>query len=458
MQFASFTFLFLFFPLSLSLYYFVPFHWKKRVMFVTNLFFVVCGGFAAAVIEILLTLGTYGIGWFIFRLRERKLIRKAVLFGIIMVYILLLIFLRSDMMHQFENSLLHGIQLFPLGFAFFSLSGIAYCIDIERGKEKPERNFLHFANYMLFYPKLIMGPFISYASMRKCRLTNRFSAELVGKGIVRFVIGLSKKLLLADWIGLLFQTINQTDPSVYSLFVVWIGAFSQLVTLFLEFSGYADMAIGLGMCYGFQLPESYGKSVFFYSISRFADQWNRTVVQWFSHYIGTHFHGNNRFFHLFAVTATWGCIGLWYGFHFSSLIFGLSIGIFIWMEYTLLKQNHSIKLHYVITVLILSVEAMLLSQTDWSSSWSYLQAMFRISHIAPVEIDGIILRQVILILLVSIYVSSGNWKTVLKRIETISWVSAIRIPVMICLTFVLVFMNMVMLIFHHGNICTNLLL
>lgn len=458
MQFASFTFLFLFLPITLGIYHLAPFRWKREVMLSISILFLLSGGWLAAVVELLLTAGTYSVGLLLERLRPKKKLSGLTLFGITAVYLIVLILLRSNWLRSWETNFLRGIDFFPLGLAFFVLQGIGYCADVRRGKCHAERNWRQLFLYMLFYPRLIMGPVVSYSTALKSQCETSFSMQQIGAGLMRFLIGLAKKLLLADWVGMLFQTVNQSDPSGYSAIIAWLGAFSQLLSLYLELSGYADMAVGLGLCYGIRLPESYGTSLFFPSIAKFADQWNRTVVQWFSHYVGTRFHGSSRIFHLFAVMMTWGCVGLWYEFRLPALLFGLGIGVCIWAEHLLWKNQHDSGIRYVITVLLLSVGAVLLTLPDLSSVWEYLRIMFGMGHLTPTETDGALLRSYTLILLISAYVVSGNWRKMLHLVEEKLWFRFIRIPLTILTAILLLMVDIAILVHTGGTVPMQLLL
>lgn len=458
MQFASFTFLFLFFPITLGIYHLTPQRWKREIMLSISLLFLLSGGWLAALVMLLLTAVTYGIGLLLEHLHSRKKLSGLVLLCTVLVYLGALFFLRSDWMQSWEFSLLRGMDFFPLGMAFLVLQGIGYCADVRRRKYHAERNWRNLFLYMLFYPRLIMGPVVPYPVALKSLCETSFSMQQIGAGMTRFLVGLGKKLLLADSVGMLFQTVNQVDPSGYSIIIVWLGALAQLVSLYLELSGYADMAIGLALCYGVRLPESYGKSLFFLSITKFSDQWNRTVVQWFSHYVGTRFHGKNQLLHLFAVTVTWGCVGLWYGFRLPTLIFGLGIGFCIWMEHLIGQNRWYSGIRYGITTVLLSIGVVLLVQPDLASAWKYLSVMFGMGHFTPNESDWNLLCSYGLVLLLSVYAASGNWRMLLHLVEEKSWFRMVRVPLTVLVILLLLFGCTAVLTSTGGTVEMQLLL
>lgn len=458
MQFASFTFVFLFLPITMVLYYLTPRRWKQEVMLGISLLFLCSGSWMAALSEILLAATAYGTGLLLEKLRSRRGLSRFVLFGVIILQFGALLLLRSDWAASWNTGLFSGKELFPLGLSFFVLQATGYCMDVYRGKCSCETNWRSLGLYLLFYPRLLMGPVMSYHAAQKALHDTAFDMTQIGHGLLRFFVGLAKKLVLADWVVMLFQTTVQTDTSAYSLLMVWLSAFAKLLALYLELSGYADMALGLGMCYGVRLPESYGKSLYYPSVAAFADQWNRTVVQWFSHYVGTHFRGSNRFFHLMAILVTWGCIGLWYGFRVPTFLFGICIGVCLWTEHLLWNNQQSSAVRYALTALLLSVGAVLLAMPDLTSVWSVLKIMLGGGHLAPTEADADLLRTYGLILAVSIYCVSGNWRSLLRYFENKSWFRMLRIPLTILVSLLLLLIDVAFLLRTGGNVQMQLLL
>lgn len=458
MQFASFTFLFFFLPITMGIYYLTPRRWKQEVMLGISILFLFCGGWLAALTELVLAALTYGAGLLLEKLRTKKALSRLTLAGVLLVQFGALIVLRSDWLYSLKAGAFHGSTLFPLGLAFFVLQNAGYCIDVFRGKCCGETNWRRLGLYLLFYPRLIMGPVVSYPMVHKTICDPAFDMSRIGGGLLRFLVGMAKKLFLADWVGMLFQTLCQTSDAPYSMLVVWLGAFSQLVTLYLELSSYADMAIGIGACYGVRLPESYGKSLFYPSIAAFADQWNRTVVQWFSHYVGTHFRGSNRFFQLLALMITWGCIGLWYGVRLPSLLFGLLIGFCLWLAHLLWRDKRTSMLRYALTLLLLSVGAVLLTLPDLPSVWNYLKIMLCGGHIAPTEADADLLRAYGLALAAAVYSVSGNWRWLFHLVEEKPWFRILRVPLTVLFGIGALLLDVILLVHTGGTVQMQLVL
>lgn len=426
MQFASLTFLFLFFPMTLGLYRLVPHRWKREAMLVISVLFLLGGGLLSAGVLLLLTALTFFAGWLMERWKSRKGRSGLLLTGVVLGYLAVLVLLRSDWLRSWKTAYLDGTMFFPLGLAFFALQGVGYCADVRRGVISAERNWRSFFLYMLFYPRLILGPAVSYRDAQRWEFQRAVSMEQTGAGLLRFVAGLAKKLLLADWVGMFFLSAAQTDFSGYSFLTAWLGVLAHLLSLYLELSGYADMAIGLALCYGVKLPESYGKKLFYPSVLLFSAQWNRTVIQWFSQYVGGHLSSRNPLLRTIAVTLTWGCIGLWYGFRLPSLLWGIAIGLLLCLEHAMGERRTHTGFRYLLVGGLLSVGSLLLTMPDLAHVWSYCRILLGMEGIMPTESDFYFLRSYGLALLPACYTATGHWRTLLRRAEHTLWFRRMR--------------------------------
>ncbi len=435
MQFASFSFIFLFLPVALAVYHLTPARQKHSVMLGISLIFLLSGGFVAAMVLLLLTAFTYGAGLLLGHLQPRRFLSGLLMTGVILIFLGTLLLLRSDWVQGTEGKFISGRGLYPVGLAFFALQGMGYCADIRNKKIMPERRPVWLFLYMLFFPRLLMGPVVSYRSAQRSSCPVSFSMEQIGGGMMRFVIGLSKNLLLAQPLALLFDGIVQAEAS-YSVFMLWVGLLAKLTALFLELSGYSDMAVGLAICFGFRLPESYGKSALFPTVIRFSETFNRTVVQWFSHYVGGKFRTRSMLTRNLAVLATWGCIGLWYQFRLTSLIWGIFIGLCICVEHAAGANKH-IRYpvaHHILTIFLLCGSILLLVLPDLSSVGMYFRNM---QHFTLTDSDLYLLRSDWLALVVGLYAASGNWRKIIQNISDKLWFRRIQAPLTVLAIIVL---------------------
>jgi len=307
MQFASFTFLFLFMPITLGIYHVVPKSWKQYVLLGISVLFLLGGGIIAALVELVLTGGTFGTGIWLEHMRKKAHKKRSILLltAVVIIYLSVLLLLRSDWMQMWKTLWLSGNDFFPLGLSFFTLQGIGYCLDVRRGECDAERNWWKLSLYLLFYPKLMMGPIVPYRIAKNSLSDTTFSLSQMGIGFQKFLTGLAKKLIFADGCEMLFSTIYQSDMTTYSILIFWVGAFAKLLSLYFEFSGYADMAVGLGLCYGVKLPESYGKKLFYPTMTKFTEQWNKTVVQWFFQFATQNQSVSHAQLHQYFPTISW---------------------------------------------------------------------------------------------------------------------------------------------------------
>lgn len=458
MQFASFSFLYFFFPISLAAYHAVPKHWKPMTMLIISAIFILSGGIFSAGVLLLLTAGTFGAGLLLEKIRASHS-RSALLLGTaVMFEFAALILLRSDWMQSWKVNWIHGADFFPFGFAFFVLQSIGYLVDVHRGKCHAEHNWQRLSLFLLFYPRLIMGPVVQYSTVEKTLCVPSFSLSQIGAGFFRVLLGLAKKLILANWLVQIFDTVMLADTALYSAWIYWIGIFAKFLSLYFSLSGYADMAIGTALCYGVKLPESYGKTMFYPGIALFAEQWNRTVVQWFSHYVGTHFHGRNRFFHVFAVVITWGCVGLWYGFRLTTMLWGMGIGLCIGLEYLFGNKNRYRGFRYAGTLFLLCVSMVLFVLPDMPHVLLCWKKLFQITEFTPKEADFLLLKGYILVLLVGVYAATGNLHTLLRQAEKQKWFRWIRLPGMLLAGALLLLVCTAVLVTGNGSTTADLLL
>ncbi|MCD8219397.1 MAG: hypothetical protein LUC50_03370 [Ruminococcus sp.] len=458
MQFASFTFLFLFLPITLGIYYLTPRRWRHGVMLGISVVFLLSGGLLSAVVLLLLTAGTYGAGLLLEHLHPRKKLSAFVITCVTLLEMGVLLLLRSDLVQGASLGWFSGSDLFPLGLSFYVLQSLSYYSEVHRGKCRAEHSVWKLSLYLLFYPRLIMGPVVSYRTAIESYTETSCSVTQIGAGLLRMLVGLAKKLVLADLIGTLYLTVTQENVTSYSILMLWIAALAKLLALYFELSGYADLAIGIAQCYGVKLPESYGKKLFYPTLLQLTDQWNRTVVQWFFHYVGTRFHGKRRSFHVFAVIVTWGCIGLWYDFRITTLLCGLAVGCCVGVEHLTGHHEHHWMIRYVITCLFLCMSTVLLAEHDLADAAAYLGGMFGAGQIAPTDADWQLIRSYLLIFLLAMYAASGNWRRIMQYVDQSKRCATLRLPLTVLAAVLLLVIDTAALVSAGGNVEMQLLL
>ena len=271
-----------------------------------------------------------------------------------------------------------------LGISFFTFSGIAYILDLNLGKIKAEKNPLKFALYMSFFPKLIQGPISRYDDIHKQIIDREISIDKFASGASRFVVGLAKKVIIADQLGMIVDQIYAIPAINNSLPVAWLGAISFALQIYFDFSGYTDMAIGLGKMFGFDLVENFNYPYISTSITEFWRRWHMTLSSWFRDYVfyplefkrrGDKFlRQESNILIVFLLT------GLWHGAAWNYILWGFWHGIVIVFENVFkskrFKFNLPSYLKWLITMLILVIGWVLFRSPDLTYAGQYIGIMF----------------------------------------------------------------------------------
>jgi len=231
--------------------------------------------------------------------------------------------------------------ILPIGISFFTFQAMSYTVDVYRGNAKAEKNFLKVLLYISFFPQLIAGPIVRYSDIAD-EIDNRSaSAEDVAQGIRRFIIGLSKKVLISNALGLAVDSIYALDNSQVGMATAWIGAVAYMMQIFFDFSGYSDMAIGLGRMFGFHFRENFNYPYIASTIQDFWRRWHISLTNWFREYLYIPLGGNRK-----GKRRTWinrlivfFCTGLWHGASWNFVIWGLYHGLFLTLETIATKEK-----------------------------------------------------------------------------------------------------------------------
>ena len=322
MLFSSLEFLYLFLPLTLVLYFAAPRRARNFVLLLTSLVFYGVGE-PSYILLMLVTIATdYGIGLAIMRWprRARPLLWSAVAF-----HLAILGFFKYYNLFASLLPFLPTLSLrLPIGISFYTFQALSYVIDVYRGAVAAQRNAVSFGAYVTLFPQLVAGPIVRYADVDASLSERRETVSAVASGVRRFCVGLAKKVLLANPAGALFASLTHGGVPTSTL-----GAWGALVAyafqIYFDFSGYSDMAIGLGRLFGFEFPENFRYPYVAKSITEFWRRWHITLSTWFREYVYIPLGGNRRgkgrtVFNLFV---TWSLTGLWHGASWNFLAWGL---------------------------------------------------------------------------------------------------------------------------------------
>ena len=275
MVFSSLIFLFVFLPAVLLSYYITPRRYRNVILFAASLFFYAWGEPVYILLMLFSTAANYTLGLLLAGCRVKGRKARPVLWAAVLINVGLLCFFKySAFLLQTVNFLLGtsladpGLKL-PIGISFYTFQALSYIVDVYRGEVPAQRSFIAFGTYIALFPQLIAGPIVRYRTIAGQLVGRREGLESFGEGVRRFVAGLGKKVLLANNLGLLWQQVQQTPPSEVTVLAAWLGIIAFALQLYFDFSGYSDMAIGLGKMFGFTFPENFHYPYISRSITEF---------------------------------------------------------------------------------------------------------------------------------------------------------------------------------------------
>ena len=391
MVFSSLTFLFFFLPATLLIYYFCPIKWRNIILLIVSLVFYAWGEPIYIFLMIISAISDYIHGLYIAKFRLTKP-SKAKLFLITSTIInigLLSFFKYCDFFITNFNILfgttIHELQLpLPIGISFYTFQTMSYIFDVYRGQVQPQRSPIALAMYVVLFPQLIAGPIVRYSHIAKELIYRTHTLTRFADGVILFIIGLGKKVLIANNIGLLWDNMYNQNPSELTVFAAWLGIVAFAFQIYFDFSGYSDMAIGLGKMFGFTFPQNFHYPYTSKSITEFWRRWHMTLGGWFRDYVyiplGGSKQGKARMYrNLFIV---WGLTGLWHGASWNFFIWGLYFGVLIAIEKAgLLRILNSVhtsfqRLYFVFFILIGWV---LFAFEDFSAGIAFVKSMFGMS-------------------------------------------------------------------------------
>ena len=394
MVFSSTIFTFLFLPIVLLIYYLSKEQYRNNILLAASLLFYAYGEPEFVFLMIASIVMNWGLALWIDKKKEQPMIRKLLL-GITILINLGILFLFKyfdfsvtvfNMMFGSSFKVL-GLRL-PIGISFFTFQAISYVVDIYRGEGKVQKNLLKVGIYISLFPQLIAGPIVRYktvAEQIECRKT---TIEMFADGVRRFLCGFCKKVLLSNNLAVVSEAIfacesYETMPVVYA----WIGAVSFSLQIFYDFSGYSDMAIGLGKMFGFEFEENFNYPYISKSISEFWRRWHMSLGQWFRDYLYIPLGGSRVgvLRHVFNMFVVWAFTGLWHGANFTFIAWGLIYFGCLVLEKYLIKpekrKNVVVKVMWrIITLLVVIFAWVLFNSSGLKEGIQYWLAMLGVYY------------------------------------------------------------------------------
>ncbi len=393
MVFSSIVFLFRFLPIVLICYfatYLCPGKAAQRVrnliLFLASLVFYAWGEPVYVLLMLFSTMSDYLHGRAIDACRSQKG-RRWLLASSLCINLLVLGFFKyADFLIGTVNALT-GLRIpllelgLPIGISFYTFQTMSYTIDVYRGKARVQRNLLDFAVFVTMFPQLIAGPIVVYTKVEKELHDRKADWQDISYGARRFIAGLAKKVLLANNIGMLWEEISALDYGSLSVLTAWLGIAAFALQIYFDFSGYSDMAIGLGAILGFRFPENFNHPYISSSITEFWRRWHMTLGSWFREYVYIPLGGNRRGLprQLFNILVVWMLTGIWHGAGWNFLLWGLWFALFLILEKIILGKvlkflPRIVGWAYSMGVVLVGWVFFQLESLD--SVTAYLQAMF----------------------------------------------------------------------------------
>lgn len=440
MVFSSLIFLLLFFTASILLYYVVPFKLKNAVILLSGILFYAWGEPIYVVVMLLSTMIDYCAGLVMNRFEGRKIPRRICLIvSIVMNLGLLGVFKYSGFIAENIN-LLAGrelidighmnffgldflpMNLLPIGISFFTFQSMSYTIDLYLGKIKVQKNPITFAAFVTLYPQIVAGPIVRYDDIAAELGSRRIDLDLIYDGIVRFITGLGKKVLLANGIGQIWETASACAPDELSVLTAWLGIIGYTLQIYFDFSGYSDMAIGLGKMMGFHFPENFNYPYLSKSISEFWRRWHMTLGAWFRSYVYIPLGGNRKGMArtVFNLAVTWLLTGIWHGASWNFILWGVLYGVMIILEKLFLGkllEKIPAAIGWLYTMLLVVLGWVLFASADLSSAFGYIGAMFGGSGVLCDDAALYLLLNYGILLVVGIFAATDAWKILIERLS-----------------------------------------
>ncbi len=409
MVFSSLLFIYGFLPISILIYRLAPKKFKNHVLLILSVLFCAMAGLRYLAFVLIFALWNFIMAKSAEKLRKSKALSAFPLaIGIIGDLVSMLLF-RTDYFSELTETIGLGEAFFPVGISFLTLSAIGSLIDTYTEKTGSKITPLTYMLYILFFPKLFMGPIISYRGFSKMVLQRKESLALIGSGLSLFVTGLAKRIILAESFYTLYFSVKSIDTGELSALTAWLGLLAYIMCLYFTLSGYSEMGAGVACCFGFRLPQSFKYPLFSMGINDFTNKWHRPVISWFERYIYKPLAGamkRNQFKYTFLIL-TWGIIGLWYRFSLNTVIWGLIIGISVVIEKMTYSSNRLKSTSIVYTVLILSLGTAFFVGDNISESFMYTLAMLGGNSNLADQTGLYLLRSYGMIIAVGLIIASG---------------------------------------------------
>ncbi|MBR5559179.1 MAG: MBOAT family protein [Oscillospiraceae bacterium] len=389
MVFSSILFLFRFMPIAFLVYYLVPKKLKNLTLLILSLIFYCWGEIRYFPIMVASIVVDYVASNGIAKYGENKTARK--------LFLLMSVFFNLGMLGFFKytNFFIENINALlgtsigfisitlPLGISFYTFQTMSYTIDVYRGKVEAEKNIIDFGAFVVLFPQLIAGPIVRYTDVAIELKTRTLKLDRIESGISTFIMGLGRKVLIANSCGALWTEVESIGFANISSPLAWLGVLAYTLQIYFDFSGYSLMAIGLGRMLGFEFPENFNYPYISRSVTEFWRRWHMTLGSWFREYVYIPLGGNrvSSSRHIFNMFVVWALTGFWHGANWNFVLWGLYSFVFLVLEKYFIGdflKRHKIISH-VYLVLLVMISWALFAVTDLGQLGVLFSRMFSLS-------------------------------------------------------------------------------
>ena len=423
MLFTSISFLYYFLPIVIILYFIVPKKFKNFILFLSSIFFYFCG----EPIYTFLMIGEIFIAYVGARYLEKHR-KKSILVSLLAIHIGALgLFKYSDFtinnINQIFGSKIPLLKLaLPIGISFYTFQIISYVVDVYRGKVKAQKSFLKLATYVSLFPQLIAGPIVRYETIEKELDSRTSNFENFAYGVRRFVIGLGKKVLIANMLGELCDVFSTTNEK--SILFYWIFAISYSLQIYFDFSAYSDMAIGLGRMFGFHFLENFNYPYISKSITEFWRRWHMSLSSWFRDYVYIPLGGNRKGTIILVrnIFIVWALTGIWHGANWTFVIWGLMFGIMLIIEKLFLtkhleKMPSILQRIYVLFTVMISF--IIFNANSIGEAWNNIIGLLGANGESLINASTVYyLKSYLVVLVIAIIGSTPLLKNIIEKLKT----------------------------------------
>ena len=386
MVFSSLLFLFIYLPIVLAIYYLVPRRWRNLWLFIANLVFYGWGEPVYILLMLFSITINYFAGILIDRHREEKRRAKRILIVDIVINLAMLGFFKYYDLFASTLSMIPGLSVrqlnlaLPIGISFYTFQTMSYPIDIYRGDAKLQRSYISFGTFVALFPQLIAGPIVRYKDIAEQLDFRAGGVDQFSSGVRRFTVGLGKKVLIANNIGALWDIYAAKPSAELTVLGSWLGILAFSLQIYFDFSGYSDMAIGLGRMLGFEFLENFNYPYISKSVTEFWRRWHISLGTWFRDYVYIPLGGNRKgpWRQIFNLLVVWALTGFWHGANWTFLCWGLYYALFLIVEKLfLLRRLEKVPvLATVYTLLVAVCGWVLFDLPSVGAAAAYYRSMF----------------------------------------------------------------------------------